>query len=467
MTHHPKRSKSHPGKVQPVAPPTSAADVHERSGKLVHARTRLFPHALLMGIATGLMAVAFRLALEYGDDLRAIVLTRAVGLAGLALLVAVAFAMIGVALWLVIRFCPEASGSGIPHLRLVLRDNAPLRWRRVLPVKFCSGLLAIVGGLCLGREGPTIQMGAALSAMWGDSALGRSADRRSLLVTGASAGLAAAFNAPLAGILFAIEELRINVPDSAFAAAMVACVSADIVVRLLLGQSPEFGVTLDVIPPLESLPAFAVLGAVLGLFGWLYNRSLIGLTRLLRFRSWQANVVKVAVTAVVVGVIGWTYPPLLGGNLELTRHILSGEGALGWLAVVLGLRFVMSIGSYAVGTAGGIFAPLLVLGGLVGLVVANLAHAVFPGAVPHAAAFAIVGMSAAFAGIVRCPLTGVMLIVEMTGHYALILPLMVSSFIATFVADATGAPPVYDGLLESQLADAKAAAKAKTSPEGT
>ena len=155
----------------------------------------------------------------------------------------------------------------------------------------------------------------------------------------------------------------------------------------------------------------------MGCFGWLYNRSLIACTRLLRFTSWKANATKVAVTGVVLGVVGWNYPPLLGGDLELTGRILLGKGTLGSLALILGLRFVMSIGSYAVGTAGGIFAPLLVLGGLVGLVVAHLAHAVFPGAVHEPAAFAIVGMAAAFAGIVRCPLTGVMLIVEMTGHY--------------------------------------------------
>lgn len=428
-----------------------AASISQQSEKLTKARRRMFPHALLVGVFTGLLAVVFRLALEHGEKGRDFLIAHSAGALGFLAMLVLTLTSVILALWLVLAVAPEATGSGIPHLRLILRENGHIRWRRVLPVKFFSGVLGIVGGLCLGREGPTIQMGAALGAMWGESHLGKGADKRSLLVTGASAGLAAAFNAPMAGILFAIEELRINIPDSTFFSALVACVSADLIARIFLGQTPVLRVTLAQIPPLDSLPFFVILGALLGLLSWVFNRSLVLASSKLSFHSPLANFLKATAAGVALAVTAWYYPPLLGGGIAFSNHALMAEGTFTWLAVMFLLRFILTIGSYGVGTAGGIFAPLLVLGGLFGLFVGKLAQEIVPAAVPEPAAFAVVGMAAAFAGIVRCPLTGVVLIIEMTGHYELILPLMVASFTATFVADETGIEPIYDALLESQL----------------
>jgi CIC family chloride channel protein len=433
----------------------AGASVIQRGETLNQARRRLFPHALVVGLLTGATAIAFRVCLERGEEARGRLLAWAAlqnGF-GLGLVIALSVTLIGVALFLVVRFCPEASGSGIPHLRLVLRENGQLNWKRIIPVKFASGLMGIVGGLCLGREGPTIQMGAALGTMWGESHLGKGTDRRSLLVTGASAGLAAAFNAPMAGILFAIEELHINIPDSAFFAAMISCISADLLARSALGQTPVFHAALaDGPPPLDSLIFFMVLGGLAGVLGWVFNRSIVWASRRLSFKSTRLNVLKVIVAGTILAVAGWLYPALLGGGLPLSNRALLGEGTLAWLAGMFVLRFILSIGSYAVGTAGGIFAPLLVLGGLLGLLVGEVSQRLIPAAVPEPAAFAVVGMAATFASVVRAPLTGIVLIIEMTGHYDLILPLMVASFTAAIVADELFVPPVYDALLESQLA---------------
>jgi CIC family chloride channel protein len=441
----------------PTEDQTAGASVIGRGEQLNQARRRLFPHALFVGIMTGALAVAFRMCLEQGEVLRGRLIewsTAADGY-GLGSLILAACLLTGSALWLILWFCPEASGSGIPHLRLVLRESGKLRWWRVIPVKFVSGLLGITSGLCLGREGPTIQMGAALGAMWGESHLGKGADRRSLLVTGASAGLAAAFNAPMAGILFAIEELHINIPDSAFSAAMISCVSADLLARSVLGQTPVLQAPLTQIPPLESLPFFIVLGLLGGVLAWAFNKSLVFVSQRAAFKSFWPNAAKVVLTGIILAAVGWYYPSLLGGGLVLSNRALIGEGTLMWLSVMFLLRFILSIGSYSVGTAGGIFAPLLVLGGLLGLVVGDISQRIFPAAVPEPAAFAVVGMAAVFAGVVRCPLTGIVLIIEMTGHYGLILPLMVASFTAAITADELLVAPVYDALLESQLAGQK------------
>ncbi|MDB5340661.1 MAG: putative H(+)/Cl(-) exchange transporter ClcA [Planctomycetaceae bacterium] len=432
----------------------AGASVIERGEKLNQARRRLFPHALCVGLLTGVLAVAFRVCLDRGEEWRSHFLAWAAtaGGLGIASLVVMACLVVGVSLWLIKAICPEASGSGIPHLRLVLSERGRLNWRRVIPVKFVSGWLAIAGGLCLGREGPTIQMGASLGAMWGESHLGKSADRRTLVVTGASAGLATAFNAPMAGILFSIEELHINLPESAFFAAMISCISSDLLARSILGQTPVLQATINQIPPLESLPFFIVLGILCGCLAWLFNHSLVFTTRHLTFQSFQPNLTKVLIAGSTLAMVGWYYPPLLGGGIDLSNRALTGEGTIAWLSAMLVLRFLMSIGSYAVGTAGGIFAPLLVLGGLLGLLTGEISQHLFPTAVPEPTAFAVVGMAAVFASVVRCPLTGIVLIIEMTGHYALILPLMVASFTAAITADELHVAPVYDALLESQLA---------------
>lgn len=426
--------------------------VVERGEKLNQARRRLFPHALCVGLLTGILAVAFRTCLERGEEWRSYFIESAKLMPlGPIWLFLVSTLMVGISLWLIRRFSPEASGSGIPHLRMLLRERGQLNWQRVIPVKFCSGLLGILAGLCLGREGPTIQMGASLGAMWGESHPGKSTDRRTLLVTGASAGLAAAFNAPMAGILFSIEELHIGLPESAFFAAMISCITSDLLSRLILGQTPVLQVTLSQIPPLDSLPFFLALGVLNGGLGWVFNTSLVETSRRLNFQSFRANLIKVLVAGVILAVAGWHYPALLGGGLMLNNRALAGEGTISWLLLMFLLRFVMSIGSYSVGTAGGIFAPLLVLGGLMGLIVGEISQQIFPTAVPEPAAFAVVGMAALFASVVRCPLTGIVLIIEMTGHYELILPLMVASFASAITADELHSLPVYDALLEAQL----------------
>lgn len=377
-----------------TGPQQSAASIHddqkagaaviERGERLNQARRRLFPHALLVGLMTGVLAVAFRLSLEQGEELRSQLIewSRETDGFGLFLLCVGSGSLVGIALWLVNGFCPEAAGSGIPHLRLMLRERGQLDWRRVIPVKFVSGVLGITGGLCLGREGPTIQMGASLGAMWGNSLLGKGTDRRTLLVTGASAGLAAAFNAPMAGILFSIEELHINLPESAFFAAMISCISADLLARGILGQTPVLHATLTQIPPLESLPFFVVLGLLNGCLGWGFNHSLVWTSKRLAFRSTRWNVAKVLVAAGILAVVGWIYPALLGGGLVLSNEALNGQGTVAWLATMLVLRFMLSIGSYSIGTAGGIFAPLLVMGGLLGLLTGEISQRIFPNAVP-------------------------------------------------------------------------------------
>jgi CIC family chloride channel protein len=416
-------------------------------------RRRLFPRAALVGLLAGLAAVAFRAMLAAGDALRNTLLGLAHGAPTWGWLLPVAFGIAGatLAVALVRRYAPETSGSGIPHLEAVLHRFRDLDWRRVLPVKLVGGAIAIGSGMALGREGPTVQMGGAV----GDAVSGwlgaSSRERLTLIAAGAGAGLAAAFNAPLAGLVFVLEEAQRDFRPVVFGAAFLAAASADVVTRLTSGQLPVFTIPSYPVPPLAALPIFAILGVAAGLLGVVFNESL--LWTLGRFTSLEGRRKLLAVAAVgaAVGVAGWYSPLVVGGGHDLAEIVLTGQVALAVIPLWFVVRFGLTMTSYGTGAPGGIFAPLLVLGALIGLAIGQIAHAIAPGVLPQPAIVAVVGMAAYFTAIVRAPLTGIVLIIEMTGNYEQMLPLLVSCFCAYAVAEYLRSLPIYEALLERDL----------------
>jgi chloride channel protein, CIC family len=423
-------------------------------------RRKVFPRAALVGLGAGLLAVAFRWALNGGEALR----TRLIAWAhhspawGWLLPVCMGAIGAGIAVYLVTRVAPEAAGSGIPHLKAVLYRLRSLRWRRIIPVKFFGGAFAIGGGLTLGREGPTVQMGGAVGAAVAEWLKVTPRERQTLIAAGAGAGLAAAFNAPLAGLAFVLEEIQRDFTPLVFGASFIAAVTADVVTRYLTDQLPVFHVATYPVPPLIALPAFLVLGLLTGLLGVAFNRGLLGaLEFFARAGGWLSQLggrpAKLAggFVGAGVGLIGWFVPNALGGGHVLVEAVLTGQVALSLIPLWFVLRFGLTMVSYGCGAPGGIFAPLLVLGALVGLGIGEITHLVLPSAINHPEAFAVVGMAAYFAAIVRAPLTGIVLIVEMTSNYAQMLPLLVACFSAYAVADALGDRPIYEALLERDV----------------
>ncbi len=246
--------------------------------KLNRQRLRLLPRALLLGVLSGLMAVAFAKAMDAGDALRLTLLDFASHFDRWGVVLSVAFSVttISLAIWLVRFFAPAAAGSGIPHLKGVLLGYRSMVWHRVLWVKFVGGVIGVTGGLTLGREGPTVQMGGALGQMLGSRSHSDTLEQRSLIAAGAGAGLSAIFNAPLAGVVFVLEELQGNFTSLVFFAALIASMTADVLSRGLMGQHPVFHVTVTAIPDLASLPLFLALGILAGVLGVLFNRSAAG-----------------------------------------------------------------------------------------------------------------------------------------------------------------------------------------------
>lgn len=416
-------------------------------------RRRQIPLAALVGVLAGLVAVAFRLTLDQGDALRNQLLAIGHRYPTFGFLLPVLFGAFGagVATYLVRRVAPETSGSGIPHLKAVLHHLRGMRWQRVLPVKFVGGVAGIAGGLALGREGPTVQMGGAVGLAVGQWLAVTPRERRTLIAAGAGAGLAAAFNAPLAGVVFVLEEVQRDFTPGVFTAAFLSSVTADVLARLLLGQNPVFHVLVPNPPPLTALPAFAVLGVLAGLLSVLFNRALLGSLNLFqRTRTWPSWAPGALVGA-AVGVVAWFQPDAVAGGHRLLERTFSAEEPLATLFGLFLLRFALTMFSYGTGAPGGIFAPLLVLGSQLGLAVGKVAGQVAPTAVGSPVGFAVVGMGAYFTGIVRAPLTGVVLILEMTGNYSLMLPLLLACLTAYGVADLLRDQPIYEALLERDL----------------
>lgn len=415
-----------------------------------------FPRAALVGLGAGLLAVLFQRALDVADGYRFLLVHRLaphpLWWPMVPLLCAAAAGMAG---WLTKTFAPEAAGSGIPHVKGVLLHVRTLRWQRLLPVKFVGGVLAIGAGMSLGREGPTVQMGAAVGKAVADWMKLPRRSRGQLIAAGAGAGLAAAFNAPLAGFIFTIEELQRELSPLTYGTALIAAVIADIVTRSMLGQQPSFHVTGYPMPSLAALPLFAVVGLVAGLMGVAFNRCLLAASRFAHHLQGLPPWALPALMGAFAGLIVWGLPEATGGGHQAAEVILSGRyapiGFLSFLALLFVVKFGLTIFSYASGVPGGIFAPLLVLGAVLGLMTGQVGSLGFPVLAQTPAAFAVVGMAAAFAAIVRAPLTGIVLILEMTNNYQQLFPLLVACMIAFLVAERLHNKPIYEALLEYDL----------------
>jgi chloride channel protein, CIC family len=416
-------------------------------------RRWIFPRAALVGAGAGLIALLFRAVLTGADTLRNGLIAWAQRMPLWGWIFPLLFSALGagISVALTRRYAPETSGSGIPHLEAVLHRFRKLEWKRVLPVKFLGSILSIGGGMALGREGPTVQMGGAVGSAISGWLKVSPRERLTLISAGAGAGLAAAFNAPLSGLIFVLEEVRRDFQPIVFGAVFVAAVIADIITRIGSGPFPVFAVPSYPMPPLTSLPIFAILGIMAGAFGVLFNRAL--LTAIKQYARFPGRFVlpAAAITGGVVGLAGWFSPIMLGSGHALAESVLKGDLVLAAIPLFFAVRFLLTTTSYGSGAPGGIFAPLLVLGALLGLATGQIAHNLAPNVVPIPAVFAVVGMAAYFTAIVRAPLTGIMLIVEMTGNYSQMLPLLVACFCAYAVAELLKDLPIYEALLERDL----------------
>ncbi|UXI00890.1 H(+)/Cl(-) exchange transporter ClcA [Photobacterium sp. TY1-4] len=419
----------------------------------------------LVGLAAGLMATLFEITVHWVSGQRTAwlrdVLSSTLPLWLAAFLISAALAWVGY--WLVQRFAPEAAGSGIPEIEGAMDDIRPVRWWRVLPVKFIGGLGALGSGMVLGREGPSVQMGGNLGRMVAD--LFRLKDhegQHALLAAGAAGGLAAAFNAPLAGIMFVVEEMRPQFRYSLISikCVLISAVVANIVFRSLQGQDAVITMPQYAAPELNALWLFLLLGMAFGIFGVVFNRLVTlaqdGYNRLYRGRRGRPVVIG-SLLGGCFGLMLLYLPELTGGGIALIPSATRGDYSMDLLLLLFLGRVVTTLLCFGSGAPGGIFAPMLALGTLFGTAFGVLAQQLFPDLALEPGMFAIAGMGALFAATVRAPITGILLVIEMTNNYHLILPLIITTLGATMLAQVLGGRPIYSQLLHRKMAQEKIA----------
>lgn len=415
--------------------------------------------SLVIGTLVGFVGIFFEMATSWVFGQRSVWVDQWFSntYAVIAATFTVSALLAGASYYIVKRFAPETGGSGIPEIEASMQDLRPVRWWRVIPVKFLGGVGSLGSGMVLGREGPTVQLGANIGQMVAD--VGRVKDRETrhtLLAAGSAAGLTTAFNAPLAGILFVIEEMRseFNYNLISVKAVFVGAVMATIACRMVSGQSPILLLGSYDMPAQSSLWLYLVLGLLFGVIGIGFNKFLLWLQqKFLDF--YQGSMLRFVLTGAFIGgccgLFGLYLPQAVGGGFDVVHQVSAGQIGLGLLMLVFVLRFLTSTISFSSGAAGGIFSPLLALGASFGGIFGYVADMMFPESQLQMGSFVIAGMGALFAATVRAPLTGTVLVLEMTASYTLLLPMIITCLGATIVAQWLGGRPLYTVLMEKIL----------------
>ncbi|HLS51978.1 MAG TPA: H(+)/Cl(-) exchange transporter ClcA [Burkholderiaceae bacterium] len=411
--------------------------------------------AIVIGFLTGALGASFHQLVEY-STLWSQHLPKVLGLKGLPLYIAMAVfsaALICFGVALVRVFAPEAGGSGVQEIEGAMVGKRLIRWKRIIPIKFIGGFTVLTGGLIGGREGPTIHMGASIAKGISDRFSFTLAEKRSLWGAGGAAGLASAFNAPLASIIFVLEEARNDFPYTMrnYAAVVLACGCSAIATGLISGVRPFMAMSATAMP-LEFLPVFVVLGVLFGVLGVAFN---FGLMRAL---EWAQKIglrfspyLVPALLGCVLGPLLVSLPEAAGGGERFVVAVVKNPLPIALLGLVALLRFFGTMASYSTGAPSGIFAPILSLATTVAVLFAGVLEWFVDMPTDATVAIAVAGMAALFASTVRAPLVGMVLVAELTGTYALALPVLIASITSSLVAELLGGRPIYEVLLERTI----------------
>lgn len=420
-------------------------------GMWKNIRIRLLWQGIAVGVCSGMVVVLYRLALEKAEYARKLVLGAASGSFTVTALWFSALIAAGLFTGYLLKREPLISGSGIPQVEAVLARKIEMDWLSVLTRKFIGGALAIGAGLSLGREGPSIQLGAAAGQGLGRILKRSRTEEKYMITSGASAGLAAAFNAPLAGVMFSLEEVHRHFSPLVLLSAMSAALTADLVSARFFGLSPVFHVGEITALPLEYYGYIVILGIIVAIFGVVFNKSILMSQDVYGKMDHIPKRLRILVPFIIAGILAFIYPAALGGGHGIFDSLMEGNMTVNAILLALAIKYLFTMICYGSGAPGGIFFPLLVLGALTGGVFGNLLSD-FMGVDPvFIKNFVILAMAGYFTAIVRAPITGSILITEMTGSFTHLLSLSVISLPAYVVADLLKSEPIYESLLERLL----------------
>ena len=410
-----------------------------------------------VGIAAGLSVGAFRYLLAVSGAFRqglceAVSIAAAQGRWLWPILYMSAFFIIAWLLAKIVAREPMCTGSGIPQVKGVLMGKMSMNWASVLVAKIAGGVLAIGAGMSLGREGPSVQLGACAGQGIGhlSQSFHRGLEARNLLVAGAGAGLAAAFNAPLAGVIFGLEELQRTFSAAALLVSITAAVTATAVTGLFFGSSPVFSLGYLLPMPLDMLGWLAGLGLFVGTLGRMFNPSLLWAQDFYE-RLGLKGMYKPLLPLLLAACLGFVLPEILGGGSHLVDALAVESYSLAFLCLLFAGKFLFTMLCFGSGVPGGICLPMRVLGALGGAIFSNLLAGAGLCPAMYLPDMIVFGMAAYFAVVAKSPVTGSVLIMEMTGSFQHMLALLIVSLSAYAVSDLTGGRPVYVQLLGRML----------------
>lgn len=416
---------------------------------------RLLLEGLALGLGAGISISVFRYLLAGSEILRPVIYHNlrealADGQWQWLALYILSFIIIAYLLKLIVAREPMCTGSGIPQIKGILQGDMSMRWFSVLWSKIIGGVLAIGAGMSLGREGPSVQIGACVGQGLSQTSRRTRFESRILMTAGAGAGLAAAFNAPLAGVIFGLEEMQKTISPALLLTGITASITAATVTEVVFGISPVFSMGYLLPLPLNLFDVLVVAGMVIGLLGRLFNIALAYSLNTYS-RLGLSGMKKPLVPLALAGILGFVLPEILGGGNLLVDSLVVTDYTIGFLCLLFVGKFLFTMICFGSGVPGGIFLPMLVLGAAGGAVLAKLL--VLAGLLPamYYADIIVFGMAAYFSAVVKSPVTGSILILEMTGSFQHMLALLVVSLTAYVISDLTGGRPVYDELLDRAL----------------
>lgn len=414
-------------------------------------QVRLIGRGVIVGIVGGLIVLAYRIALTYASAWLNEVIGWAEGNGlrmGLWFLCLTAMAVI---IGKLVTYEPMISGSGIPQLEGEMAGKLEQTWWKVIPAKFLGGFLSLLGGLSLGREGPSIQLGAMSGKGIARVLQCGRTEEKFLMTCGASAGLSAAFHAPLAGVMFSLEEVHKNFSAAVLVSAMASSLTADLIAGSVIGIEPVFQFDIGNVLPHSYYWLLIPLGMILGAMGVFYNWFTLMMQKLYQKLKKIPVWGKLLIPLAAAWILAFTMPELLGSGHNLIIGLTSHQYTLGALLFLFLLKFLFAGLSFGSGAPGGIFFPLLVLGSLIGGIFGMTGVSCFGMDLDYVNNFVLLSMAGYFTAIVRAPLTGIILIFEMTGSLSQLLSLSIISIIAYVTASLLKSAPIYESLLERLL----------------
>ncbi|MBR4241764.1 MAG: ClC family H(+)/Cl(-) exchange transporter [Eubacterium sp.] len=409
----------------------------------------LIIRGLEVGIASGLICVLYRYALQYAESGLMKTLEYVKGSPSKIALWLLLAALLGLLVSYINKIEPDAAGSGIPQVSGEIRGYFSLNWWRVILAKFIGGTTSVFCGLSLGREGPSVQLGGM--AAKGVSRITKSDKTTELrmISCGAGAGMAAAFNAPIAGTMFVLEELHHSFDKALLTMGIVSAITADYISKIFFGQDTIFKYDTATIS-LRNYWLLLIMGALLGLAGVSYNIIMVKAQKL--FKSIKLpTYVKLPIVFIISGAIGLYMPQILCGGHSMANLLITQRPEIGVLAVLFIAKFLFGAFSFSSSAPGGTLYPLCILGAYLGAIFGKIAIGTFGLNENLFEEFVIIGMAGLFASIVRAPLTGIILVFELTGNMNSLLSIATVSFISYAVANLIGTAPFYSILFEKAV----------------